>query len=215
MCCCCSSVPRRGVAAADDVKVTVIPPNTTPANVRTPAITVSFASKAVGHLFISGQPIDIVANITNPGAAQQATVTTCISNGLGIIATLKNTPIQLPEKGQADFQVFPSDQSARLPNGAYTLEISVMAEHGLGYGATQLNIWKGPANTTSELFGISYNGPLNTTRMLNDLDLFHLDRHRMAPFSPCKAGCRKAMRTPRKLHFIIPLSRKRANGGCH
>ncbi len=160
-------------AAAADVPVTVITPNSTSAKVRPPEITVSFVSKAVGHLFRSGQPIDIVTRITNPDAAQQATVTTCISNGQGIIVTLKNTSILLPEKGAVNIPVFPQEQSARLPNGAYTLEISVMGAQGLGYGETQLNIWKGPAETTSEMFGISYNGPLNTARTLTDLDLFH------------------------------------------
>ncbi len=159
--------------AAEDIPVTVVTPNSMPAVTQPAGITVSFDSKSVGHLYRDGQPVDLVAKINNPDAAQHATVTSCVTNGLGIIAILKSTPLQLPEKGEAVLPVFPPDQSARLPDGAYTLEISVIADHGLGYGSTQLNIWKGPLATPSELFGISYNGPLNTARTLNDLELFH------------------------------------------
>jgi len=160
------------VMAASEVKINVDPPTPAPTTAK-PAISVSFTGNAANYLYLSGQPIELIAHIANSGAAQPATATISVSTGLGITVLMKDVSVKLPEQGQAELPVF-KNESVHWPNGPYTVEVSVLGEQGIGYGATHLSLWNGPTEKTTDFFGISYNvnGPLNADRTWKDLDLF-------------------------------------------
>lgn len=160
------------VHAAPEVQVNVDPPKPAAVPVAKPDISVTFSSGVAGNLYQTGQSVDLVAHINNNGAAQKASITTCISSGKGIIIAVKDKKVTLPEHDQIEVALL-SEEESRLPNGPYSVEISVLGERGIGYGDTNFGIWSGPTEVANDNFGISYAGPLSAERTLKDLDLFH------------------------------------------
>ncbi|OPZ85331.1 MAG: hypothetical protein BWY76_01459 [bacterium ADurb.Bin429] len=124
-----------------------------------------------GHLFNTGQPMELAVRLTNPGPAERVAITTRISSSLGCPVYLDMVGVSLPEKG-ARTETIRFDDARRLPRGPYRVDVVIEGDNAIGYGYTLLNVWDGPATNLNGAFGISYAGPLNAPRTISDLDLF-------------------------------------------
>lgn len=146
-------------------------PTTAPPATADGKFSIRITSDVPGHLIRPGQAIAFTAQVTNPGAAMDATITARISTLYGTELYKKSVKESLPAKGTATMP-FGFPQPPRLPNGAYGVDVWVECGQGIASANTLLSIWNGPAEHPSSLFGISYAGPITTDRTWSDLDLF-------------------------------------------
>lgn len=134
-------------------------------------IGVTFTGLAPHHLFRAGQPITLTARLHNPGAAQQATVTTRVMAGFGALVKRQQETVMLSAGGSSELAIPIVTPDTPLPNGPYRVETLVTTTSNIGLGTTFVSIWNGPLATKSPMGGISLTGPLQATELAADLAL--------------------------------------------
>ncbi|HEY3416204.1 MAG TPA: hypothetical protein VGM23_04905, partial [Armatimonadota bacterium] len=158
---------------AADVDISPTPTDTTGGATKpsTPSFGVTISTDVPGNLFQADQPVTLTAHITNPGREQFAMVTIRVSTGFGCIVQEDKVRRKLPEKGSID-AVMNVKSSQHLPNGSYLVEVEAVGDTNFGYTTTMLGVWRGPAKTYSDEFGISYAARVDDERVGKDLELF-------------------------------------------
>ncbi len=137
----------------------------------TGAVQVAIVTEQTGNLFTPGQPVQLVVTLTNPGAAERASLTTRVSSSLGCPVHTDMLGVKLPEKGTVT-QAVAFDDARKLPNGPYRIDVVVEGDKAYGYGWTLFSVWDGPAKTLNDTVGIALTGVLDDDRVGAELDLF-------------------------------------------
>lgn len=158
---------------------TAIPAGETPVDLTLPTqetsavngITVSFTSNSPGHMFLPGKPMELTIHIHNTGPGQKAKVNVIAKAGLGSVIYDDDFSVNLSENGSAEETIILGDLDP-LPRGSYLVTVFAKGDLNWGFNSTRVSVWDGPASMQSDIFGISYSGPLDVARTYTDLDLF-------------------------------------------
>jgi len=169
----CSPLIADPLIAAQPPVDVVLDNGTAPPTDATRHVTVAIHSEKVGNLFLPGEPLLLTAFIANSGRAQSANMTTVITAEFGCVVFTQKKLIDLPATTVLEVPLV-FETNAHLPCGSYHAEVAVEAPDGLAYGQTQAGIWPGPSETQSDVFGVSYNGALDTAATFKDLDIFKM-----------------------------------------